>query len=104
MKRNQILLFAGICGILVGACNLLSSVAYVLLPAAQKLGSSGAALLPSVAQSPTMLILLHLGFTAIGVFGLGLVPGLTALVRTPSNEGWLGWPQLAMLFLPWLAC
>jgi len=91
MKRNQVWLFAGVCGLLLGACNLLSSVAYVLLPAAQKLGSPGTALLPSVAQSATVLILLHLGFTAIGLLGLGLVPGLTGLVRTPGNEGWLGW-------------
>ena len=98
MKSNQVLRFGGLCGILVGLFNLLASAAYLLLPAAQKLGSPGAALLPSVAESATMLIVLHLGFTLIGLFGLGLAPALTELVRTPDNAGWLGWAtNLAMV-------
>jgi len=91
MKPNQVLRFGGKCAIIAGVFNLLASLAYLLLPAAQKLGSRGADLLPSVAQSSMMLILLHLCFAAIGVFGIGLVPALTAVVRTPTNEGWLGW-------------
>ena len=91
MKANQILRFGGLCAILVGIFNALSGIAYMLLPAAQRLGSPGAQLLPSVAQDPTMLILLHLGFTLIGVFGLGLVPAIFEMAHTPDNEGWLRW-------------
>ena len=91
MKPNQVLRFGAICAVIAGVFNLLASLAYLLLPAAQKLGARGADLLPSVAQNAMMLILLHLCFTAIGIFGVGLVPALTAGVRTPANEGWLGW-------------
>jgi hypothetical protein len=91
MKPNQILRYGGKSAIVVGVTNLLASLAYLLLPAAQKLGSRGADLLPSVAQNSTMLILLHLCFAVIGVFGIALVPALTAVVRTPVNEGWLSW-------------
>ena len=46
MKPNQILRFGGKCAIVVGVTNLLASLAYLLLPAAQKLGARGADLLP----------------------------------------------------------
>jgi hypothetical protein len=91
MKPNQLLRYGGKCAVIAGVFNVLASLAYLMLPAAQKLGAKGADLLPSVAQNATMLILLHLCFTAIGLFGIGLVPALTAVVRTPANEGWLGW-------------
>ena len=91
MKPNQVLRFGGRCAIYAGAANVLAGLAYVLLPAAQKPGLPGAELLPSAAENAAMLILLNLCFALIGIFGIGLVPALTAVVRTPVNEGWLGW-------------
>jgi hypothetical protein len=91
MKPNQVLRYGGKCAIFVGAVNVAAGLAYLALPAAQKLGSPGADLLPSVAQNGMMLSLLNLCLAVIGVFAIGLVPALTAVVRTPVNEGWLGW-------------
>ena len=91
MKENQILRFGGVCAILIGLFNEVSGIIYILLPATQKLGSKGADLLPSVAQNSTMLIALHIGFTLIGIFGLGLVPAIFNMARTAENEGWLRW-------------
>jgi hypothetical protein len=91
MKQNQLLRFGGVSAILVGIFNALSGIVYILLPAAQKLGAKGADLLPSVAQNSTMLITLHIGFTLIGIFGLGLVPAIFNMARTTENEGWLQW-------------
>ncbi len=94
MKPNQVMRFGGRCAIIAGIFNLLAGLTYLLLPAAQKFGSPGAELLPSAAQNAMTLILLNLCVAVVGVFGIGLVPALTAVVRTPFNEGWLGWAAI----------
>ena len=90
MKNDSVTTFGGWCGILIGMVTVLTGVAVLLLPADQQLGSPGARQLPSIAANPTMLILVHIGFTLVAVLGFGFIPALSNWVRG-ETDGLLRW-------------
>lgn len=91
MKNDSITTFGGACGILLGIVTILTGIAVLLLPPEQQLGSPGAKQLPSIAQSATMLIIVHIGFTLMALLGFGFVPALSNWARRAESEGWLRW-------------
>jgi hypothetical protein len=90
MKNDSVTTFGATCGILIGIVTVLTGIAVLLLPPDQQLGSPGAKQLPSIASNPTMLIIVHTGFTLIAILGIGFIPALSNWVRG-ENEGVLRW-------------
>jgi hypothetical protein len=96
MKDNSVFRLGGAMAILLGIAKLLSSVGYLLLPAAQRQTAKGPVFLPSYAQSPGLLNAIFWSEALVGIFGLAVVPALASLVHSRS-EGWTRWAStLAM--------
>jgi hypothetical protein len=90
MKGSSVSRVGGICAILLGIVSTLGGITYLLLPAEQRLGVSGAQLLPSYAANPALLNLISFELALIGIFGLAIVPAISQLVQS-ENEGWVRW-------------
>lgn len=90
MVDKSVLKLGGICAILLGVTKIVSGLAYLLIPAEQRLGVAGAQLLPSFAGNQGMLLTLFWAEALVGVLGLAVVPALSGLVRK-ANEGWVQW-------------
>lgn len=74
---------------LLAALAAVAAVAYVLLPADQRLGVPGRLLLPSFNANPTILQLENIALAAMGVVGLAVVMPIRKLLGR-DNE-WLHW-------------
>lgn len=74
---------------LLAALTAVAAVAYVLLPADQRLGVPGRLLLPSFNANPTILQLENIALAAMGVVGLAVVMPIRKLLGR-DNE-WLHW-------------
>jgi hypothetical protein len=88
MQDTSVAKLGGAGAILVGVCTALGAITYLFLPPEQRVGAPGAQLLPSFAQSPTLLETEFWELALIGVLGLVAVPGLARLAQG-VNEGWL---------------
>ena len=90
MKDDSLQKLGGMCAILVGITGALAALAYLFLPAEQRLGVPAATILPSYVQGPVLLNIEFLLLALAGIFGLGAVPAITQLVRS-HGEGWAAW-------------
>lgn len=90
--ESSILRVAGACAALAGIFTLAAAVVYLLLPSEQRAAEGGAVLLPSVAEGAGTLQVEFVLLALVGVFGLGVVPGLVRLVEdaSPGLVRWLG--------------
>ena len=88
----SILRVGGACAAIAGIFTLAAAVVYLLLPAEQRAAVGGAELLPSVAEGAGTLQFEFVLLAMVGVFGLGVVPGLVRLVEdgSPGLVRWLG--------------
>lgn len=84
--------FAGGASIALAVLTALAAVAYVVLPAEQRLGMPARQLLPSVAANPLPVQLEMLLLAAMGVVGIAVVRPIAALVD--RDDPWLDWTSL----------
>lgn len=73
-----------------GLLTLAAAITYLVLPSDQRAAVGGAELLPSVASGSGTLKLEFVLLALVAVFGLGLVPALSQLVRE-AGEGLVRW-------------
>jgi len=91
MKDNSLAKLGGTCSILLGVSYIVIGINYLLLlPAAQRAGSTLDKSLPSFAQNPTPLTLQYWAFALGAVFALAAVLAISETVRS-TNEGWVRW-------------
>lgn len=84
--------FGGGAAMVLAAITALAAIAYVLLPAEQRLGVPGRQLLTSFAANP-MPLQLEMGLlTLIGVVGLAVVRPIRKLVG--GDDPWLRWASM----------
>lgn len=84
--------FGGGAALVLAALIALAAIAYVLLPAEQRLGVPGRQLLPSFAANP-MPLQLEMGLlTLIGVVGLAVVRPIRRLLG--RDNPWLRWASM----------
>lgn len=90
--RASVLRVGGVCGIAAGILTLAAAITYLVLPADQRAAVGAAKLLPSVAAGAATLKTEFVLLALVGVFGLGLVPGLVRLVEGANNGvvRWMG--------------
>jgi hypothetical protein len=81
--------FGGGAALVLAVLTALAGIAYVLLPAEQRLGVPGRQLLPSFAANPLPLQL-EMGLLALmGIVGLGVVRPIRRLLS--ADDPWLRW-------------
>lgn len=84
--------FGGGAAMVLAALTALAAIAYVLLPAEQRLGVPGRQLLPSFAANP-MPLQLEMGLlTLMGVVGLAVVRPIRKMVG--GDDPWLRWASM----------
>ena len=88
--KTSVARFGGFCSILYGLFSALAGLVYFLLPAEQRLGVPGNVILPSFAQSPTMLNVENLSLGLVGLFGLAVVPAVAQFLGI-KDSGWIRW-------------
>jgi hypothetical protein len=87
--------FGGGAAILLAALTVLAAIAYVLLPAEQRLGVPGRQLLPSFAANALPLQLEMALLALMGVAGLAVVGPIRRLVD--GDDPWLRWASTLAL-------
>jgi hypothetical protein len=90
MKDMSLLRLGGTCALVLGVIKVLTAIDYLILPAALRAEVPAAQFLPAFAQDPSPLLVLFWLETVVGIFGIGLVPALTALVHD-AHAGWARW-------------
>lgn len=92
MKDHSLNQLGGICSILLGVSYILIGALFLLLPAAQRVGSGASpdAFFRSFAQNPTLHTVYYWVFALGAVVALGAVPAISESVRS-VNEGWMRW-------------
>jgi len=83
----------GVCSILLGISYVISGMAYLALPAAQKGGTllhDTGSFLSSLAQAPALTVIHHLALGLGALLGIGVVLAVVELTKT-AESGWTPW-------------
>jgi hypothetical protein len=92
VKHDSLLKLGGLCAILLGIVNGLSSIFYLLLPPEQRAAVPAAQILPSVAEGATLLMITFYAQAIVGVLGLIVVPAISVQFKD-MDEGWVRWTR-----------
>lgn len=90
MKDGSVFKVAGLFAILLGIAKIISPILYLLMDPNLHAEVPGKTFLPAFADHPNLLLAFFWSEALVGIFGLALVPGITAMMKG-KNEGWISY-------------
>jgi Domain of unknown function (DUF4386) len=88
MMDRSVFKVAGLFAILIGIAKIVSPVLYILMDPNLHAEVPAKTFLPAFADHPSLLLAFFWSEALVGIFGLALIPGISALMKG-KNEGWI---------------